>query len=65
MSTIVTLSPRSSALENVEVVESFSGADELLQRAPDCAPWILVEDAHQGLLARAHHDDGQLRMLVQ
>ena len=47
----MTLSPRSSALENVEVVQSFSGADELLQRAPDCAPWILVEDAGAGAVA--------------
>lgn len=51
MSTVRAISSRSSALENVEVVQRFSGADELLQRAPDGAPWILVEDAGAGAIA--------------
>ncbi|MEY4547039.1 MAG: hypothetical protein RL685_3234 [Pseudomonadota bacterium] len=42
---------RSAALAGMEVVQGFAGADELLQRAPDGAPWILVEDAGAGSVA--------------
>jgi ribosomal protein S12 methylthiotransferase accessory factor YcaO len=40
-----------AALGGVEVVQGFAGAEELLERAPDGAPWILVEDAGAGAVA--------------
>lgn len=40
-----------AALAGVEVVQGFAGAEELMQRAPDGAPWILVEDAGAGAVA--------------
>jgi ribosomal protein S12 methylthiotransferase accessory factor len=46
-----TTSLRGSALDGVEVVRSFSSAQELLQRGADGAPWILVEDAGAGAVA--------------
>jgi ribosomal protein S12 methylthiotransferase accessory factor YcaO len=40
-----------AALAGVEVVRAFANAAELLERSPEGAPWILVEDVGAGAVA--------------